>query len=63
MRLQLHRDFTFSDASGLVSFPVNQTATPVQLDQVLTSLQSDSREDLKSVLDGVSNLREVPRHS
>ena len=31
-------------------FPVNQTATPVQLDQVLTALQSDTREDLKTVL-------------
>ena len=28
-------------------FPVQQTATPVQLDQVLTALQSDTREDLK----------------
>jgi phospholipid/cholesterol/gamma-HCH transport system substrate-binding protein len=33
---------------------ITQTATPVQLDQVLTSLQSDSREDLKAVLSGVS---------
>jgi virulence factor Mce-like protein len=33
---------------------ISQTATPVQLDQVLTSLQSDSREDLTSVLDGVN---------
>ncbi|MDA0183700.1 MlaD family protein [Solirubrobacter phytolaccae] len=33
---------------------VTQTATPVQLDEVLTSLQSDSREDLKQVLDGLS---------
>jgi phospholipid/cholesterol/gamma-HCH transport system substrate-binding protein len=33
---------------------ISQTATPVQLDQVLTSLQSDSREDLKQVLSGVS---------
>ena len=32
---------------------VTQTATPVQLDQVLTSLQEDSREDLKDVLDGL----------
>jgi phospholipid/cholesterol/gamma-HCH transport system substrate-binding protein len=31
-------------------FPVNQTATPVQLDQVLTALQSDTREDLKTAL-------------
>ena len=28
---------------------ISQTATPVQLDQVLTSLQSDSREDLKAL--------------
>jgi phospholipid/cholesterol/gamma-HCH transport system substrate-binding protein len=33
---------------------ISQTATPVQLDQVLTSLQSDSRDDLKAVLDGLS---------
>jgi virulence factor Mce-like protein len=33
---------------------VTQTSTPVQLDQVLTSLQSDSREDLKNVLEGLS---------
>jgi virulence factor Mce-like protein len=33
---------------------ISQTATPVQLDQVLTSLQSDSREDLKQVLNGVN---------
>ena len=31
-------------------FPVNQTATPVQLDQVLTALQTDTREDLKTTL-------------
>ena len=30
---------------------VTQTATPVQLDEVLTSLQTDSREDLKVLLD------------
>jgi phospholipid/cholesterol/gamma-HCH transport system substrate-binding protein len=29
---------------------VTQTATPVQLDQVLTALQSDTRQDLKDVL-------------
>jgi phospholipid/cholesterol/gamma-HCH transport system substrate-binding protein len=33
---------------------ISQTATPVQLDQVLTSLQSDSRDDLKAVLNGLS---------
>jgi phospholipid/cholesterol/gamma-HCH transport system substrate-binding protein len=32
---------------------ITQTATPVQLDEVLTSLQSDSREDLKAILDGL----------
>jgi phospholipid/cholesterol/gamma-HCH transport system substrate-binding protein len=31
-------------------FPVNQTAAPVQFDQVLTALQSDTREDLKTLL-------------
>jgi phospholipid/cholesterol/gamma-HCH transport system substrate-binding protein len=30
---------------------VTQTATPVQLDEVLTSLQGDTREDLKDLLD------------
>jgi phospholipid/cholesterol/gamma-HCH transport system substrate-binding protein len=30
---------------------VTQTATPVQLDEVLTSLQKDSRQDLKDLLD------------
>lgn len=33
---------------------ITQTSTPVQLDEVLTSLQSDSREDLKQVLNGLS---------
>jgi phospholipid/cholesterol/gamma-HCH transport system substrate-binding protein len=33
---------------------ITQTSTPVQLDEVLTSLQSDSRDDLKSLLDGLS---------
>ena len=33
---------------------VTQTATPVQLDEVLTSLQSDSREDLKALLTGLN---------
>jgi phospholipid/cholesterol/gamma-HCH transport system substrate-binding protein len=31
---------------------VTQTATPVQLDEVLTALQSDTRQDLKDVLHG-----------
>ena len=30
--------------------PANQTPTPVQLDQILTSLQSDTREDLQLLL-------------
>jgi phospholipid/cholesterol/gamma-HCH transport system substrate-binding protein len=33
---------------------VTQTATPVQLDQVLTALQSDSRADLQDVLAGLA---------
>jgi virulence factor Mce-like protein len=33
---------------------ITQTATPVQLDQVLTALQSDSREDLKAILNGLN---------
>ncbi len=33
---------------------VTQTATPVQLDEVLTALQSDSRQDLKDLLDGLN---------
>ena len=32
---------------------VTQTSTPVQLDQVLTALQSDTRQDLKDVLEGL----------
>jgi len=32
------------------TFPVNQTATPVQLDEILTALQSDTRQDLQSFL-------------
>jgi phospholipid/cholesterol/gamma-HCH transport system substrate-binding protein len=32
---------------------VTQTATPVQLDQVLSSLQGDTRQDLRDVLDGL----------
>jgi phospholipid/cholesterol/gamma-HCH transport system substrate-binding protein len=31
-------------------FPVNQTSTPVQFDQVLTALQTDTREDLRTLL-------------
>jgi phospholipid/cholesterol/gamma-HCH transport system substrate-binding protein len=32
---------------------VTQTASPVQLDEVLTALQSDSRQDLKDLLEGL----------
>src|SRR6185436_10437800 len=32
------------------TIPVQQTATPVQLDQVVTALQSDTRKDLKILL-------------
>jgi|tagenome__1003787_1003787.scaffolds.fasta_scaffold20973459_2 phospholipid/cholesterol/gamma-HCH transport system substrate-binding protein len=40
------------DSGGTLK--ISQTATPVQLDEVLTSLQSDSREDLKALLDGLN---------
>jgi phospholipid/cholesterol/gamma-HCH transport system substrate-binding protein len=40
---------TISDDDTL---PITQTSTPVQLDQVLTALQSDTREDLKQALKG-----------
>ena len=33
---------------------VTRTATPVQLDQVLTALQSDTRQDLRDLLDGLA---------
>jgi phospholipid/cholesterol/gamma-HCH transport system substrate-binding protein len=32
---------------------VTQTSTPVQLDEVLTALQSDTRQDLRDVLEGL----------
>src|SRR5215210_5606637 len=32
------------------TFPVNQTDTPVQFDEVLSALQTDTREDLKTLL-------------
>lgn len=35
--------------------PVTQTATPVQLDQVLTSLQQSTREDLQGLLQGLGD--------
>ena len=34
---------------------VTQTATPVQLDEVLTSLQQDTREDLKDVIESLGD--------
>jgi virulence factor Mce-like protein len=33
---------------------VTRTSSPVQLDEVLTALQSDTRQDLKDVLDGLA---------
>jgi virulence factor Mce-like protein len=36
------------------TIPVNQTSYPVQLDQVLTSLQRDTREELRVLLDQYS---------
>lgn len=40
------------DLSSGDTVPLTQTATPVQLDQVLTSLQQSTREDLKGLLQG-----------
>jgi phospholipid/cholesterol/gamma-HCH transport system substrate-binding protein len=40
---------TISDGDTL---PMTQTAAPVQFDQVLSALQSDTREDLKQLLEG-----------
>jgi phospholipid/cholesterol/gamma-HCH transport system substrate-binding protein len=34
------------------TIPVTQTSYPVQLDQILTSLQTDSRKDLQKLLEG-----------
>ena len=34
---------------------MTQTATPVQLDEVLTSLQSNARDDLQTVLQSYGN--------
>ena len=34
------------------TLPATQTAAPVQFDQILTALQSDTREDLKRLLEG-----------
>src|SRR5215210_6338323 len=39
------------DDGGVIK--VTNTSSPVQLDEVLTSLQSDTRQDLKDVLDGL----------
>jgi phospholipid/cholesterol/gamma-HCH transport system substrate-binding protein len=40
---------------------VTHTATPVQLDEVLTALQSDTRQDLRDVLEGLGTaLRSKP---
>ena len=40
------------DDGGVIK--VTHTSSPVQLDEVLTSLQSDTRQDLKDVLDGLA---------
>jgi len=37
------------------TIPINQTAVPVQFDQLLTSLQSDTRDDLKTLLKEYGN--------
>jgi phospholipid/cholesterol/gamma-HCH transport system substrate-binding protein len=38
------------EMKGGQTIPVQQTATPVQLDEVVTALQSDTRDDLKILL-------------
>jgi phospholipid/cholesterol/gamma-HCH transport system substrate-binding protein len=62
-RIFLEGNFFVDLKSGSPSAPiledgdtlkVTQTATPVQLDEVLTALQSDSRQDLKDLLDGLA---------
>jgi phospholipid/cholesterol/gamma-HCH transport system substrate-binding protein len=59
-RIFLEGNFFVDLTSGSPSAPVlekgdtltvTQTATPVQLDQVLTALQGDSRQDLKDLLE------------
>jgi virulence factor Mce-like protein len=42
---------TISDGDTL---PINQTSAPVQLDQILTSLQAPTRRDLQRLLDELS---------
>ena len=41
---------------------ITQTSTAVQLDEVLTSLQSDSREDLQALLEGYGTALTVRAH-
>ncbi len=62
-RIFLEGNFFVDLQSGTPSSPVledgdtikvTRTATPVQLDQVLTALQSDTRQDLRDVLDGLA---------
>jgi phospholipid/cholesterol/gamma-HCH transport system substrate-binding protein len=62
-RIFLEGNFFVDLESGSPSAPeledggtiaVTQTATPVQLDQVLTALQSDTRQDLKDVLNSLA---------
>jgi phospholipid/cholesterol/gamma-HCH transport system substrate-binding protein len=46
------------------TIPVTQTSYPVQLDQVLTSLQTDTREDLQKLLEGLgTGLQHKPTSS
>ena len=49
------------DLSSGDDIPVSQTATAVQLDQILTSLQKNNRRDLKQTLTGYGDaLTHVP---
>ncbi|MGH2969423.1 MAG: MlaD family protein, partial [Solirubrobacteraceae bacterium] len=46
---------TAAEIKDGMTIPINQTSSPVQFDQLLTSLQSDTREDLKTLLDEYGN--------
>ena len=46
---------TGSDLKSGSTIPVTQTSAPVQIDQVLTSLQSNTRENLRVLVQGYGN--------
>lgn len=44
-----------AEAEDGFTFPIEQTSVSVQLDEILTTLQSDVREDLQTLLDQLGN--------